>query len=86
MIEPLRPSPHPVTPTSPSGPTPRGLRSREAEASESGEGPGNGQVGLEAQDPPVGKAVLEPILCRHCGRTASNGISCEGSCVADSGY
>jgi len=28
----------------------------------------------------------DPILCRHCGRTASNGISCEGSCVADSGY
>ncbi|MEB3306823.1 MAG: hypothetical protein VKK98_01590 [Cyanobacteriota bacterium] len=28
----------------------------------------------------------EPILCRHCGRTASNGISCEGTCVADSGY
>jgi len=28
----------------------------------------------------------EPILCRHCGRTASNGISCEGHCVADSGY
>jgi len=29
---------------------------------------------------------LEPILCHHCGRTASNGISCEGYCVADSGY
>ncbi|MCP9942081.1 hypothetical protein KBY70_06725 [Cyanobium sp. ATX 6E8] len=28
----------------------------------------------------------EPILCQHCGRTASNGISCQGSCVADSGY
>ena len=28
----------------------------------------------------------EPVLCRHCGRTASNGISCEGACVADSGY
>ena len=28
----------------------------------------------------------EPILCNHCGRTASNGISCQGYCVADSGY
>ena len=28
----------------------------------------------------------EPVLCQHCGRTASNGISCEGACVADSGY
>ena len=28
----------------------------------------------------------EPILCGHCGRTATNGISCEGYCVADSGY
>ena len=31
-------------------------------------------------------AGMEPILCQHCGRTASNGISCEGYCVADSGY
>ena len=30
--------------------------------------------------------VLEPVLCQHCGRTASNGISCEGYCVADSNY
>jgi hypothetical protein len=28
----------------------------------------------------------DPVLCEHCGRTASNGISCEGYCVADSGY
>jgi hypothetical protein len=28
----------------------------------------------------------DPVLCQHCGRTASNGISCQGSCVADSGY
>ena len=28
----------------------------------------------------------EPVLCGHCGRTASNGISCQGMCVADSGY
>ena len=31
-------------------------------------------------------AAADPILCHHCGRTASNGISCEGYCVADSGY
>ncbi len=30
--------------------------------------------------------LKEPVLCLHCGRTASNGISCQGSCVADSGY
>ena len=30
--------------------------------------------------------LQEPVLCLHCGRTASNGISCQGSCVADSGY
>ena len=29
---------------------------------------------------------LEAVLCHHCGRTASNGISCEGYCVADSNY
>jgi hypothetical protein len=28
----------------------------------------------------------DPVLCCHCGRTASNGISCQGICVADSGY
>jgi hypothetical protein len=28
----------------------------------------------------------DPILCGHCGRSASNGISCIGMCVADSGY
>ncbi len=28
----------------------------------------------------------DPVLCGHCGRTASNGISCQGICVADSGY
>jgi hypothetical protein len=32
------------------------------------------------------EADADPILCRHCGRTANNGISCEGSCVADSDY
>jgi len=28
----------------------------------------------------------DPILCQHCLRTASNGIKCQGICVADSGY
>ncbi|MEB3326926.1 MAG: hypothetical protein VKI39_04370 [Synechococcus sp.] len=31
-------------------------------------------------------AEHDPVLCVHCGRTASNGISCQGSCVADTGY
>ncbi len=30
--------------------------------------------------------LQDPVLCVHCGRTANNGISCQGSCVADSGY
>jgi hypothetical protein len=30
--------------------------------------------------------VADPVLCGHCGRTASNGITCQGMCVADSGY
>ena len=29
---------------------------------------------------------LEPILCNHCHRTASNGIRCLGMCVADNDY
>ena len=28
----------------------------------------------------------DPVLCSHCGRTASNGLVCIGMCVADSGY
>jgi hypothetical protein len=31
-------------------------------------------------------AAADPVLCGHCGRTASNGLSCIGACVADSGY
>ena len=31
-------------------------------------------------------AAQEPVLCQHCGRTASNGLVCIGMCVADSGY
>ncbi|PSB37059.1 hypothetical protein [Aphanothece minutissima] len=34
---------------------------------------------------PPGPAA-DPVLCHHCGRTAGNGISCQGICVADSGY
>ena len=26
------------------------------------------------------------ILCKHCKRTASNGIRCLGMCVADNNY
>jgi hypothetical protein len=36
--------------------------------------------------PPAPELRPEPVLCHHCGRTASNGVSCEGMCVADSGY
>lgn len=28
----------------------------------------------------------EDILCAHCLRTATNGIKCQGMCVADSDY
>ncbi len=28
----------------------------------------------------------EKVLCPHCLRTASNGIKCQGICVADSDY
>ena len=28
----------------------------------------------------------DPVLCAHCGRTATNGLVCIGMCVADSGY
>jgi len=42
---------------------------------------GQGEVPGAATDP-----AAEPVLCGHCGRTASNGLSCQGICVADSGY
>jgi len=41
---------------------------------------------LEAVLEKAPEKVLERVLCLHCGRTASNGISCEGYCVADSNY
>ena len=37
-----------------------------------------------SQQAPV--AAADPVLCGHCGRTASNGLVCIGMCVADSGY
>lgn len=29
---------------------------------------------------------IEKVLCPHCLRTATNGIKCQGICVADSDY
>ena len=28
----------------------------------------------------------DPILCKHCKRTVSNGVRCLGMCVADNDY
>ena len=28
----------------------------------------------------------DPILCKHCKRTTSNGVRCLGMCVADNDY
>ena len=28
----------------------------------------------------------DPILCKYCKRTASNGVRCLGMCVADNDY
>jgi hypothetical protein len=41
-----------------------------------------------AAEPPqeTSEASPDPVLCGHCGRTASNGLVCIGMCVADSGY
>ncbi len=45
------------------------------------------QQGQSAQTEGVPEpAASDPVLCGHCGRTAVNGISCQGMCVADSGY
>ncbi len=32
------------------------------------------------------KDQLEKVLCKYCGRTASNGMRCLGFCVADNDY
>jgi len=45
-----------------------------------------GKPGSEPAHGQSHEVSSDPILCRHCGRTASNGIRCEGSCVADSLY
>ena len=31
-------------------------------------------------------AKEDSILCKHCKRTASNGVRCLGMCVADNDY
>jgi hypothetical protein len=45
----------------------------------------NPGVRLESPDATEAKPP-ETVLCVHCGRTARNGIRCQGFCVADSGY
>lgn len=53
------------------------------------EGPAADGARKAEPDPSIegfARADSEAILCHHCGRTATNGISCEGACVADSGY
>ena len=45
-------------------------------------GPAGGAAPAQASP----QATADPVLCQHCGRTANNGVSCEGICVADSGY
>ena len=34
----------------------------------------------------INDAGTQKVLCGHCGRTADNGITCQGMCVADSDY
>ncbi|MBF2078886.1 MAG: hypothetical protein IGR76_10300 [Synechococcales cyanobacterium T60_A2020_003] len=41
---------------------------------------------INADDAGQSEAKATPILCRHCRRTATNGIKCQGMCVADSDY
>jgi len=48
-----------------------------------GEALTNMAMNLKAENKPEPQ---EEILCPHCLRTASNGIKCQGICVADSGY
>ena len=42
--------------------------------------------GDENQKDNASKDELEKVLCNHCGRTAGNGIRCQGFCVADNDY
>jgi len=72
----LQPKPiGPPVPTSHPAPLPAGSP-----------GDGSGNHPKDRTTEQVSEADADPILCRHCGRSANNGISCEGSCVADSGY
>ena len=41
---------------------------------------------VEDQKDKNSKDKPEKVLCNHCGRTASNGIRCQGFCVADNDY
>ena len=41
---------------------------------------------VEPREPQPAVVDADPVLCGHCGRTASNGLVCIGMCVADSGY
>jgi hypothetical protein len=68
-------------PQTPPGQTGTGLPSPHQGWMTAGEGEAAGAAAREPEDPKV-----EAILCGHCGRTASNGLSCQGICVADSGY
>ncbi|MFM1811336.1 MAG: hypothetical protein RLZZ336_274 [Cyanobacteriota bacterium] len=58
------------------------MRETPAEGAPTATNPGAAAVPAHAEQP----AATEPVLCGHCGRTASNGLSCIGACVADSGY
>ncbi len=53
------------------------------EAGTEGSRPGSSWQGPGPNSSP---GAVEPVLCDHCGRTASNGIRCLGFCVADAGY
>ena len=41
---------------------------------------------VEDQKDKNSKDKPEKVLCNHCGRTAINGIRCQGFCVADNDY
>ena len=43
-------------------------------------------INQERQKDNLGDNKIEKVLCKHCGRTASNGIRCLGICVADNEY
>ena len=40
----------------------------------------------QAEESAPARQEQDPVLCGHCGRTASNGLVCIVMCVADSGY